>query len=283
MSRKQIAFTLIELLVVIAIIGILSGLIVVTMSGVTQKAAIAKSQVFSNSLRNALMLNMIAEYKLDGDASDSWKNHTAGTVSLAVPRASCVQNSCYDFNTVNSYIQLPDAPDLRMSTGGTISVWIYPESTGGGGAKIVHKGTSATGVNGYNLRMDDTNRVIFDCNADLYVYSFNEIVWNQWSLISVTFNGLGRKIYINGLDRTASGGGVTGLPPDVAGNIRIGNAASNVTYTFDGYIDEVRFYDAVIPTSLIKDQYYAGLNNLLINGSISIEEYGKRVSNMAKI
>ena len=45
------AFTLIELLVVIAIIGILSGLIVVSMSGVTQKATIAKAQVFSNSLR----------------------------------------------------------------------------------------------------------------------------------------------------------------------------------------------------------------------------------------
>jgi prepilin-type N-terminal cleavage/methylation domain-containing protein len=53
----SIAFTLIELLVVIAIIGILSGLIVVTMNGVTQKANIAKAQVFSNSLRNALMLN----------------------------------------------------------------------------------------------------------------------------------------------------------------------------------------------------------------------------------
>jgi prepilin-type N-terminal cleavage/methylation domain-containing protein len=47
------AFTLIELLVVIAIIGILSGLIVVSMGGVTQKANIAKAQVFSNSLKNA--------------------------------------------------------------------------------------------------------------------------------------------------------------------------------------------------------------------------------------
>ena len=54
------AFTLIELLVVIAIIGILSGLIVVTMSGVTQKARIAKAQAFSNSLRNALCRRWVA-------------------------------------------------------------------------------------------------------------------------------------------------------------------------------------------------------------------------------
>jgi prepilin-type N-terminal cleavage/methylation domain-containing protein len=56
------AFTLIELLVVIAIIGILSGLIVVSMSGVTQKANIAKAQVFSNSLRNSLMLIIVGEW-----------------------------------------------------------------------------------------------------------------------------------------------------------------------------------------------------------------------------
>ena len=37
MKKYLIAFTLIELLVVIAIIGILSGLIVVAMGGITQK------------------------------------------------------------------------------------------------------------------------------------------------------------------------------------------------------------------------------------------------------
>jgi prepilin-type N-terminal cleavage/methylation domain-containing protein len=73
------AFTLIELLVVIAIIGILSGLIVVSMSGVTQKATIAKAQVFSNSLRNSLMLNLISEWKLDGNANDSWSGGNNGT------------------------------------------------------------------------------------------------------------------------------------------------------------------------------------------------------------
>ena len=59
------AFTLIELLVVIAIIGILSGLIVVSMSGVTEKANIAKSQVFSNSLRNSLMINTVSQYNFN--------------------------------------------------------------------------------------------------------------------------------------------------------------------------------------------------------------------------
>ena len=63
--NKRTAFTLIELLVVIAIIGILSGLIIVSVSGAAQKATIAKAQIFSNSLRNSLMMNMVAEFKLE--------------------------------------------------------------------------------------------------------------------------------------------------------------------------------------------------------------------------
>jgi len=59
------AFTLIELLVVIAIIGILSGLIIVSMNGITNSATVAKAQVFSNSLRNALMMNLVSEWKFD--------------------------------------------------------------------------------------------------------------------------------------------------------------------------------------------------------------------------
>jgi len=70
------AFTLIELLVVIAIIGILSGLIVVSMGNMNQKATIAKAQVFSNSLRNSLMANIVSEWKMDegsgATVNDTW-------------------------------------------------------------------------------------------------------------------------------------------------------------------------------------------------------------------
>jgi prepilin-type N-terminal cleavage/methylation domain-containing protein len=284
MKIKQLAFTLIELLVVIAVIGILSGLIVVSMSGTTQKATIAKAQVFSNSLRNSLMMDLIAEYKLDGNANDSWGSHTAGTIVTASIYDSCVQNNCYNFSTAGSYIELSDASDLRMTTGGTISVWIYPKSTGNGGAKIVHKGTTVYGANGYTFRMDDTNRVIFSCNAGSYVYSNNVITFNQWSLVTITFNNSGRKIYINGVNQTYSGGNLTDLPPDVAGIVRIGNITTAETgYNFNGYIDEIRFYDQILTSYQNKEQYYSGLNNLLINGGINQEEYLSRINQIVSI
>jgi hypothetical protein len=42
---------------------------------------------------------------------------------------------------------------------------------------------------------------------------------------------------------------------------------------FIGSIDEARVFFAVLPLSKIKEQYYAGLNKLLISGQINNKEY----------
>lgn len=279
------AFTLIELLVVIAIIGILSGLIIVSMSGATQKATIAKAQVFSNSLRNSLMLNMIAEYKLDEtsgiSAGDTWGSHMPGLISGAVTHASCPQKSCYSFDGVDDYIELPDSSDLRMANGGTISVWIYPKTLGEGSAgRIIDKSTGAWGENGYKLQVTTDNYIYFTDGVASSYSSTNSIILNQWQLVTMCFNGSGRKIYINGIDKTTNGL-ATSLPLNISGNVRIGNRASNTDLSFDGYIDEVRFFNTIVPVSQIKEQYYAGLNNLLTKGEINKQDYQNRIGELA--
>ncbi|MFA5013093.1 MAG: LamG-like jellyroll fold domain-containing protein [Candidatus Paceibacterota bacterium] len=275
--KKQFAFTLIELLIVIAIIGILSALIIVGMNNATQKATIAKAQVFSNSLRNSLMSGLFAEYKLDGNASDTWGTHTAGTISGASSYASCIQNTCYSFDSDDDYIELADVADLRMITGGTISVWIYPKSYGEGTlGRIIDKSSSGdSGLGGYTFRNSSLNRLLFVINDGTNTLTQqNVITYNQWQLVTTTFNDSGRKIYVNGIDKTASGGNETDLPPDSTGIVvRIGNSAYGTTRTFDGYIDDVQIYNQVIPTSQIQQNYYAGLNKLFANRGVEISEY----------
>jgi hypothetical protein len=46
-------------------------------------------------------------------------------------------------------------------------------------------------------------------------------------------------------------------------------------------MDEIRVYNAVLPTSQIKEQYYSGLNNLLANGAINQQQYAERISPLA--
>jgi prepilin-type N-terminal cleavage/methylation domain-containing protein len=277
------SFTLIEILVVIVIIGILSGFIIVSMAGVSSKATIAKGQVFANSLKNALLINLLAQYKLDGDASDSWGGHAAGTVSGASSYSSCVQGTCYNFDGVDDYIELADSSDLRMASGGTISAWIYPKTLGEGSVgRIVHKGTDINATNGYRAQVSSSNTLRFVVNAGAVqtVSSNDAVKLNQWQLVTISFNGSGRKLYVNGIDVTSAGGSETALPPDVAGIVRIGNNTIATDTTFDGYMDEVSIYNAAVPTSQIQESYYAGLSRLLAGNWVGFEEYRERTAEL---
>ncbi|MFA5013418.1 MAG: LamG domain-containing protein, partial [Candidatus Paceibacterota bacterium] len=248
----------------------------------TQKATVAKGQVFSNSLRNSLMINMITEYKLDGNASDTWGTHTAGTVSGASTYSSCPQGTCYSFDNIDDYIELADASDLRMTTGGTISVWIYPESHGEGShGSIICKGTDSLATGGYYFILDSPNKIIGRINTGTYLVSSGAITFNQWQLITATFNGSGRKIYLNGVDITFSGGGETALPPNSSGIIRIGNASYSTDQTFDGYIDDVQIYNAIMPTSQIQQMYFAGINKLFAKNQITALDYDQRLAELS--
>jgi prepilin-type N-terminal cleavage/methylation domain-containing protein len=139
------AFTLIELLVVIAIIGILSGLIVISMSGVTNKANVAKAQVFSNSLRNSLMLNLVSEWNFNNltgtvgseisTASnfvvDGWGSNTGTAYGSPVLKSDsdCITTKCLYFNGSTDYI-LFQGNNFNFGTEDfTIALWVKPEAS----------------------------------------------------------------------------------------------------------------------------------------------------------
>jgi len=62
----------------------------------------------------------------------------------------------------------------------------------------------------------------------------------------------------------------------------IGRAsAPGSTRFFSGLIDDVRIYNAAIPISQIKEQYYEGLNNLLVTGGINKEEYIEKIQSLS--
>lgn len=60
---------------------------------------------------------------------------------------------------------------------------------------------------------------------------------------------------------------------------RIGRT-SNGYYPLNGSIDDVRVFNATIPTSQIRKQYYAGLNKLLASGGITKKEYQNKIKEL---
>lgn len=308
MNIKQ-AFTLIELLVVIAIIGILSGLIVVSMNGITSKASIAKSQVFSNSLRNSLMLNLISEWKFDGTGvadggavnssylQDSWSGgntlSTSGTVYIRTG-SNCVSDSCLWLNNGGTSYLTSSGTNLNPGTGSfTVEGWVfatdytYPRTRFSIGNYTAANNVSVWGIDdvyysdGFGIIFaDGTTKIDNDLVCDNSYKPTNTI--NKWTHVVVVFDRSAGRVYayVNGVKQSNSLN-ISAITGDVRNaTMMMGSVAGWLIY---GYIDGIRVYNASMPTSQIKEQYYAGLNSLFANGAINFAEYSSRISEFASI
>ena len=292
------AFTLIELLVVIAIIGILSGLIVVTMSGVAGKANIAKGQVFSNSLRNALMLNLVSEWKFDElstalqgtSIKDSWSGGNNGTLytnsdglDKLKSGMDCVSGKCLYFDGTDDYIDCGSGSNLNITGDITIGAWVKADTL----TKylmIVDKSSAASVVRQFQLII--TNQGMPEFNAyDGTNYpqatSTEAIQSGSWYYVVGSRGGGLLKVYVNGVQKRSVADTATSVSDSNSVVIGRRTYLPAATY-YMGSIDDVRIFSASIPTSQIKEQYYSGLNNLFKNGEISISEYSERINNVAQ-
>lgn len=300
MLTRNIAFTLIELLVVIAVIGILSGLIVVSMNGVTDKANIAKSQVFSNSLRSSLMLNIIGEWSFDGvnseraainnDVIDTWGGINNGDVLLpsahqptVKTESNCVNSSCLSFDGINDYVDISGGTSLILGTGDyTISTWFKDM---GAVFYIISPSTNVTINYPFpHIRVQYSSNQIWIQNAatgGTASFSFTPNgLWHH--LVWTRTNGI-LKAYLDGISKPVSENSLQNGYNFTAGSLNMGDFYySGSRYYSAGLIDDVRIYNAAVPSSQIKEQYYAGLNYLFLNGETTKEEYISKINEHAK-
>jgi len=291
--KKQVAFTLIELLVVIAIIGILSALIVVGMSSTTQKATIAKTQVFSNSLRNSLMNNIVAQYSFDdidssdydpttkvlnndvGNVPDSWLDNEGRAYNGPTVKdgSDCVSGKCLSFDGSDDFVNA----GMGLNVTGqqlTIGAWAKTTSWSGssGYAVIAENYQSSTG--GYFIEREQSNNYFFlglwTAAGFKPLISTEVLAENKWFYLVGVFNGTYTAYYVNGISKATDSFAATVITSSNSPFVMGGRTASN---RFNGLIDDVRIYNAAMPTSQIQQNYFAGLNKLFAKQGIESSEY----------
>jgi prepilin-type N-terminal cleavage/methylation domain-containing protein len=307
MNNRQLkmekAFTLIELLVVIAIVGILAGLAVVSMSGATDSARLAKTKVFSASARDSLLSSRVSEWTMDeggGNAiSDYWGANSCDLTGHAPDWAattSCVSGSCLDFSGSNKFVSCADSSSLNFGTNSfTIEMWgkyrdfTYPKAwfmikksavcysgAGNPGWDVGH-GYAASGLFVcYNDGVNNIGNAFITFNSD----SRPSVFLNQWTNLFIVFDkGSNRiKAYVNGrkqdseVDISDVTGSVNNSSP-----LSIGTMYGWIT---DGYVDQVRVYNQALTLSQVRFDYLAGLENLLSAGKITREEYQQKISKL---
>jgi prepilin-type N-terminal cleavage/methylation domain-containing protein len=287
------AFTLIELLVVIAIIGILSALIIVGMSSTTQKATIAKIQVFAHSVDSALMSSKISEWKFESgthtsgqeadinDVKDTWGSNNAtfiGTTPGPTIKegTDCVSLKCLSFDGNDSvgtasFLGLP-------SSAITISAWVKGTFTTSWMRVVDHKWATASGSWLLFLKNSEIDFGVLTLPDVQYkgIKTFS-VANDTWYHLVGTYDGATVKVYVNG-----SIGGTTSsvsMTLDAVGNVSMGSS-------LNGSIDDVRIYSDAMPVFQIQQNYFAGINKLLAKQNINTGEYQQRIveltSNYAK-
>jgi len=293
---------LIEILVVIVIIGIISAFIIVSMAGVSEKATIAKGQAFANSLKNSLLLNLVSEWKFEGptaidgtattdDAKDSWGSNNASSVSgnpAVKGGTNCISGKCIYFDGSGDSFSIPDSSTLDTIFGTenfTLEAWIF-STLNVNYQGIINKRTSnyySASPGGIFIESTGNNLqfVLGTGNegetSDLVSYSIANLHDRWLHVVGAAGNGY-LKLYVNGA-LVGTPAAITKNPPTNDEPMTIGSFYTT-NRSFNGRIDGVRVYNNPMPTSLIKENYYSGLNKLFKNNGITLNEFNQRVAEL---
>ncbi|HJZ04307.1 MAG TPA: LamG domain-containing protein, partial [Patescibacteria group bacterium] len=158
--------------------------------------------------------------------------------------------------------------DNIFDGGGTVSYWVYPRSAGvEANPRIL---TKAGGGNGWisQIQQCDSSHVDvqlrnFTAGTDSQFRVDCALYINQWNYVAITYNDDNKTndptFYINGVQESLDldTNSDTDYASDANENLYIGNQ-SDATGTFDGLIDQVRFYDYVRTPAQIAWDYNRG-------------------------
>ncbi len=289
---KNKSFTLIELLVVIVIIGILAGVIILSVSSSIDKANFAKAQAFSSNVSNRLWSDLVSEWTFDLPAVSGITEDTGGdndgTVIGAtyIPRSSdeCVYGGCYEFNGTDDYIDCGVSNLMGISTDFSVFSWVKISSNFLDTTRIGAIVSNYPHSPHFALEVLQLGRLRFYWNAGQIDFSVTnkDLRDNNWHFVGFVHdldNDI-VKLYIDGEVRASKSAAGTILnlawPARVGGDFR-----ATPGIPFVGFIDDMRMYKGVLTSSQIKKQYVAGLDSLLSNGNISKEEYNERLNSLA--
>jgi len=291
MNNKNKSFTLIELLVVIVIIGILAGVIMISTSSSIDKANMTKIKAFSEVTKNSMLLNLVSDWSFDNLSAiidqplssdvfinDVWgtNNGTAVNGPILKNGVNCIEGQCLKF-TGNQSVTIPSNSSFNVDNEVTLESWFYVDQYSNTGISTFLGSPSSFYFWQYSYNSSPSCFVWEIYNGGTrrhFDLPLSLIPLKQWIYLTLIYKNRNLIIYKNGMYYNLKSVGEVDIPQSNH-SFQIGNI------NYYGSIDSVRYYNAALSYSQVKQNYIAGLNSMLASGNISKEEYNERINNLA--
>ncbi|MGH2797258.1 MAG: LamG-like jellyroll fold domain-containing protein, partial [Thermoleophilaceae bacterium] len=188
---------------------------------------------------------LVAAYSFDIGAGtlvrDASGHGNDGTISGALWSSAGKYGSALSFNGVNSWVTVPDAPSLDLTSGMTLEAWVRPAVLGTGWRTVLFKEQPGNLV--YGLYANRSSRVPVaqvDVGGVQDVNGTTQLQLDAWSHLAATYDGATLRLYVNGVEA-----GIVGRPGGILTSAGVLHIGGNSVWPewFNGLIDEVRVYD----------------------------------------
>ena len=180
-----------------------------------------------------------------------------GTIANATWTTSGKFGSALVFNGTTAIVTIPDSASLHLATGMTLEAWVNPSTVSSGWRDVIYKGND-----NYYIEATTTNGGFpagagtFG-SADVLAYGTTTLPVNTWSHLAASYDETTLRFYVNGTQvgsLTQTGTIATSSIP-----LTIGGDSTYGQY-FQGMIDEVRVYSAVLTPAQIQADMNAPLS-----------------------
>ena len=181
--------------------------------------------------------------------ADQSGHGSTGTLSNAVWSAAGKFGKAFSFNGSNSFVSVPDANSLDLTTGMTLEAWVNPSALGSSWRSVIFKerpGSTAYDLYAHNGVAPETSVVI---GSEQELKNTAALPTGTWTHLAATYDGANLRLFVNGV-QTASRA-LTGSIVTTTGLLKIGGNSSYPEW-FSGLIDEVRIYNRALTAAQIQ-------------------------------
>jgi hypothetical protein len=203
---------------------------------------------------------LVAAYSFDEGTgttlNDASGNHDGTLEGGPTWSASGKYGGALEFDGSNDLVKIANANDLDLTKAFTIEAWVRPDNATATRPVVSKTESGGSGLAGYLLNLDESTAKargwVLNSGTFKSVAGTSATPAGSWTHIAYTFDNLetSHSIYVNGqLEATKYEVPITAGA--TAANLEIGHSAYFNTY-FDGKIDDVRIYNAVLSEAQIK-------------------------------